>query len=741
MNAKEQEFLKRLRVIFRTEAEDHIRSISVGLVELETATDPLLEADIVEKIFREVHSLKGAARSVDLKDIEMICQPLESVMSALKYQTITCSPALADLLLKAVDCLSHLVATMEVDSSVSDREALRSLSHRLAGAAQKGDPSQIDKPARIDDPVQMGDPIPMSESVRIPITRLNLLLLQAEGMIQAKLSADRRAAEIREIRQMLDLWKAESDAWQGRGLLHPNRMPEWAVSRLAALTGRMDDISHAFEQDQRTLRHMVDDHLEEMKQVLMLPISTLSEAFPRMVRDLARNQGKEVDLIMRGTEMEMDKRILDELKDPLIHLLRNCIDHGIERPDVRAQHQKPGRGTITLSFGTKDNRQVEIHVSDDGMGIDREQIRTSAVKAGIIPAGNVETRSPQETLELIFHSGISTTKIITGISGRGLGLAIVREKVQQLGGQVFVDSRPNEGALFRLTVPLRVTTLRGVLVNAGRQVFVVPASHVDRVMRINRKDVKTVENRETILWDGQILSKARLGDILNLHEQGDNSRRQQPEAEAGADAFISILIVASAGKRIALEVDEIQSEEEVLVKLFGRQLTHVRNCSGATVLGNGKVVLILNVDELIHSAMHSGTMAMSSATTEKKPERTGRILVAEDSITSRTLIKNILEIAGYQVTTAMDGVEAFSHLSAGEFDLLVSDVDMPRLSGFDLTAKIRGDKNLDKLPIVLVTSLETIQDRERGIEVGANAYVIKSSFDQSNLLEVIGRFL
>ena len=318
-----------------------------------------------------------------------------------------------------------------------------------------------------------------------------------------------------------------------------------------------------------------------------------------------------------------------------------------------------------------------------------------------------------------------------------------------------MDSQTNAGTTFRLLIPLTLATFRGVLVRVDEHLFVLPTINLERAVRVDKREIKTVENRETIRLDGQVLSTVRLGDALGLPHRNNGSSAPVGAQNSGSQSsffqnevmspnftsHIPMVVVAYADKRIAFQVDEVLDELQVLVKGLGKQLARVRNIAGATVLGTGKVAPVLNVPDLMKSAVRSITAVRAAEKVEKEPARTGRILVAEDSITARILIKNILETAGYQVATAVDGTDAFTQLRSGEFDLVVSDVDMPRMSGFELTARIRDDKKLGELPVVLVTALESREDRERGIEVGANAYIVKSSFDQSNLLEVIRRLL
>jgi two-component system chemotaxis sensor kinase CheA len=385
-----------------------------------------------------------------------------------------------------------------------------------------------------------------------------------------------------------------------------------------------------------------------------------------------------------------------------------------------------------MSISARNGSNVELLIADDGKGIDAGKVKAAAGKLRLLSPERAESLGDQEALAFIFQPGVSTSPIITDISGRGLGLAIVKEKVEKLNGALSVETEAGQGTSFRIILPLTLARFHGVLVRVGEHLFVFPTSNVERVARVAKDDVKTVENRETITVKGQAVSLVRLHEALNL---------AATVAAGGQPDVLPAVVLTSGNQRIAFVVDEVLNEQEVLVKTLGKQLIRVPNIAGATVLGTGNVVPILNVPDLIASAVRtSGTgihaAAVPSEETEKKRKS---VLVAEDSITSRTLLKNILETAGYQVETAVDGVEALTKLRSGEFDLVVSDVDMPRMNGFALTAKIRADKKFLELPVILVTALDSREDREHGIDVGANAYIVKGSFDQSNLLEIIRR--
>ena len=508
---------------------------------------------------------------------------------------------------------------------------------------------------------------------------------------------------------------------------------DWNFGHLKSLEGKLQAITKAAAQDQSGIGRRVEDLLADAKKLLLLPFSTLLDLFPKLVRDLSRELGKEVELTIRGGEVEMDKRILEEMKDPLIHIVRNCLDHGIEPPELRAQRNKPSRATITLAVSRMDGNHVEILVSDDGAGIDLLKVKAAALKHGVISAADAGQLSDQQALALIFQSEVSTSPIITEISGRGLGLAIIREKTEKLGGRVSVENHLHAGTTFQIILPLTLATFRGILVRAADQIFVLPITQVERVARIKAEAIKTVENRETMALNGRAVSLARLAGVLALPRAG----KQTPASE-----FLSVVVLGADDERIAFVVDEVLHEEEVLVKSLAKPLSRVRNISGATILGSGKVVPILNVTDLMKSARKTGLtppVAEAGEVETKRETKRKRILVAEDSITSRMLLKNILESAGHEVKTAVDGVEALTELRTNDFDLVVSDVEMPRMNGFDLTAHIRSDRKLADKPVVLVTALASREDRERGIDVGANAYIVKSSFDQSNLLEAIRR--
>ncbi|HTU67345.1 MAG TPA: response regulator [Steroidobacteraceae bacterium] len=722
MSPGDEEFLRQLRATFRVEAAEHLQAIASGLVSLEKSGDAGDRPAIVETVFRAAHSLKGAARAVDFNEIETLCQSLESLFALWKRDLATLTTSSLDAAHLAHDRMA---------------EAINGPAARAAPPAPTPAAAPL-SPARSATPpapvVVSADP----ETVRVAVRALDDRLLEAEELLSAKIAGAQRAAELDALSETFDDWRQEWSHVQaevralrrGGGALA--EFLEWNHEWLRALESRVMHLRRGAEQDRLAVGKLVDDLLANSKKLLMLPVATLTAGFPKLARDLTRELGKDAELVIRGEDVQVDKRILEEMKDPLVHVLRNAIDHGLEDPETRRRAGKPPRATITLAVTPVNGSHVEFSVSDDGAGIDRAAVKAQAVARGLLTPEAAAQLDDAAVLALVFETDLSTSAMITQVSGRGLGLAIVREKTEKLGGRLGLDSTPGVGTTLHMTLPLTLATFRGVLVEAARRTFVVPTAQVERVTRFRSADVRTVEGRETLSHNGRALALASLAQVLDL-----------PPAPAVRTDSTPALILGTGADRIAFAVDAVIDEREVLVKRLTKPLVRVRNIAGATVLGDGAVAPILSVTDLLRSARRAPALRLVPRATQTapatSPSTAKRVLVAEDSITSRMLLKGILESAGYDVKTAVDGIDAFTQLRSGQFDVLVSDVEMPRLNGFDLTSRVRADAALRELPVVLVTALASREDRERGIEVGANAYLVKSNLDQSNLLEALQR--
>ena len=781
----DEEFLRELMQTFRDDAEERLKLLSQAIVELETSSSGEAAVAPLESLYREMHSLKGAASAVEQVQMESLCQQTESLLSALKQGELDVTPEIMDALSESIDCLQD---TLHQDPTADNNaETLLQRLSTLAGetAAKKtgakaksgttaesgtrartstaaksggGRKSKTPTKAKAETSAKAEPPAPQAavpttgtseaqrapsaqedhqapqnrdaltntDNVRVSTAKLESIMLQAEEFISVKLTSAQRAASLHDLRSRLETWKQELH--QARLSGDQDRIAEFLEWNTALVEGLMADLTmlaKAADDDHRTLGPMVDELLDETKRVLMLPVSSLLSSFPKMVRDLARNSGKAVDLVVTGAEIEIDKRIIENLKDPLVHILRNSVDHGIETPELRQERSKPPRGRISIAVTQLENNKIELCVSDDGGGIDTHRLRAVAERDGTRTRKQLDEMDDSEVTQLAFTSGISTSQQVSSVSGRGLGLAIVEQKVGQLGGTVSVETRAGEGTLFRINVPATLATARGILAQVGDWLFVIPVVSVDRAVRVLKDEIQTVENRETIQVDGRTLPLVYMQEVLDLP--------LKPQRDVSE--YVQAIIAGSGDNRVAFAVDQVMQEQEVLVKSLGPQLLRVKNVAGVTVIGSGKVVPILNVVDLLEAAAARPGRGKKSTPQPVDSDAKKAVLIVEDSITSRMLLKNVLEAAGYYVKPTVDGVDALAALAEEEFDLVVSDIEMPRMDGVELTRKIRSDERFSRIPVVLVTALESPEDRERGLDAGANAYLTKSSFTQGTLLK------
>ncbi|MEI6841579.1 MAG: ATP-binding protein, partial [Methanomicrobiales archaeon] len=501
MDANDAEFQKRLVALYRVEAQEHIATISTSLTELEACTNPARSKELMEIAFREAHSLKGASRGVGLSTIEEICQAMERVFSALKRNQLSPSKEVFDLLSGALDAVKNLVGSADpakppgekarIKRIINGFERLTTLSEQAAPVAPENAGTALMEEVNIPLPPtgnEKQEILPFEETVvaektlRISVDKLDRILHQIEEFISLKLSIADKVMELQNIQAMIGTWEYEWDKTSpnnrkihqfaektGREASIHRIQPlierqhaflQWNYHFIKSLESTVNRSSRAMEQDYRELNTLVGGLLEDMRDVLMMPASSLLNTFPPVVRNIAQAEKKDVRLVIEGGGIAIDRRILDDLRDPLIHLIRNSIDHGIEEAEVRAGLNKPATGQIRIMLQLKSGSRVEVTIADDGKGLDIAKVKASAKKAGILTEDEINRMSDQEAALLIFRSGLSTSPIITDLSGHGLGLAIVLEKVEKLGGNVSVETIPGAGTTFRLVIPLTLVKFR-----------------------------------------------------------------------------------------------------------------------------------------------------------------------------------------------------------------------------------------------------------------------------------------
>jgi two-component system chemotaxis sensor kinase CheA len=755
------DLLRELLATFAVEAAEHIHAINAHLLALEKGPEPDEARELLAEIFREAHSLKGAARAVDLEAVGGLAHSLESLFGRMQAGELAASPELFDLAYQAMDGLTVLVAAGAEGAGLVDTAGL---SARLdaagspppphnrragdAGRAQEPAPGMKDEP-ETEQPANgawaaeaavpetavatldaaetaltapgaaarslaqpAARPRLADETIRVSTAKLDALMAEVGELQIARLATEQRLAELRDLSENVEQLERNDAGWR------------------AART-QLNDVRRRFEIDARRLAQLTALLQDDVRRTRLLPISTVFDAFPRMVRDVARDLGKEAELIVIGGDTEVDRSVLEQIKDPLIHLLRNSLDHGLEPPAVRRAAGKPAQGTITLS-AAQHGSSVRIEVADDGAGIPVARVKASAVRQGVLTPEAAEALGEREALWLIFRSGLSTSPIVSDLSGRGVGLDVVRENIERLTGSLEVESEAGSGTRFILSLPLTVATTLCLLAQAGGQTFGLPITSVVRIVRLAPGDIGHGEGAEAIQLDGRPVALFRLAEILELSAA-------PPAAAMGAR--MPAVVLGSGTRRAAFLVDGLSSAQEVLVKSLPAPWLRVRHVAGATIMGNGEVVMILNAGDLLRSASRGPARGAPMLAAPAEAARAPAILVADDSITTRTLEKSILETAGYSVRVAADGLEAWALLQTETFDLLVSDVKMPRLDGFGLTEKVRADERLKTLPVILVTSLDSREDREHGVWAGADAYIVKTSFDQDVLLATIRKLI
>ncbi len=706
MDKDQAAFLQELLQDFRLEAAEHHQTVVHGLLSLEKSTGSDDRKATIENVFREIHSLKGAARAVNQLDIERLCQAMESVFHKLKLEQTVLTPVLSDTLIKGSSMLEIMIKEIgKSDPQVRPSDIMQfiqelelSLKGHRDTVIQAPPPPVFQTVKNIPKPPahkEVAHEAGLSDSVRISTAKLDALLKQVEEFIPMKSAMGYLCQEVK----------------SNPGIGETN-------------------LARELTKFQQLFFRSVDDLLFDIRDTLLMPFGSLLGLMPRIARDIGKVSGKEVNVEITGKETEIDRRILEQIKDPMIHLIRNCIDHGIEPVEKRKEKKKNPAGLIRIGVVRENARWIKLTISDDGAGINVSKVSDAAVKAGICSTEQLKVMSDRDICGLIFKSGISTNQFITDFSGRGLGMAIVAEKISLLGGSISIETEADIGTTFHIELPVTLTSFKGIVVRISDQLFAIPVTSVKAVVRTAREGIITVGTRPVMQYHNEHIPVFRLGDILGI--AGPAHRFEQAKA-------FPLVILKNNQNRFGLIVDEVNFEIEGIARDMGPQLVHVRHISGVTLDGSGKVIPILNVAELAETTATKTFRLPDTGPVDEgeTPPVPVQILIAEDSLTSRSLLRNIVESGGFRVSTAVDGMDAFRQMQQEHFDLVISDVEMPGMNGFELTRKIRASDALSDIPVILVTALSSPEDRQRGMDVGANAYIVKSNFEQSNLLDTI----
>ncbi len=583
------------------------------------------------------------------------------------------------------------------------------------------------------------------KTLRVETRDLDSLMTQAGELTVTKI---RIAHRLNDVESLLGFWEDWSrDAFVNRYALGTasamgDRSQIWQTfqqrteERIEQMGAAITRLRNALYEDTMRLEGLAEELEAGVRTLRLMPLSSLFSLFPRMVRDLARQESKQVELVLEGGETRADKRILEEMKDPIAHMLRNAIDHGLESPEERQRLGKPAIATITLR-GYQTANNILIEVSDDGRGIDPAVIRRAAIAKQLCREEDLDAMTPSQIQALIFEPGFSTRNFVTEVSGRGVGLDVVRTNVDRLKGSIEVLSTPGQGCTIRIRLGTTLATVHVLIVRVAGIDYALPVEFVLRTQLVRPSEIFTIEGREATLLDEYPVPVAHLIDLLELPAQ-----EAKTKAALSTDQPMPCIVLKVGEERLALLVDDLLDEQDVMLKPQSKILRRVRNVAGATILGTGEVCMILSAPDLVKSINRRQRSRSSVAPAPvAQPTRKQVILLVEDSIATRTQEKRILEGAGYEVVTAVNGLDGFSKIMSRSFDAVVSDVQMPKMDGFELAAQIRQNRDFAELPIVLVTTLASDEDKKRGVEVGANAYITKGTFNQEVLLDTLRRLM
>ncbi len=712
----------RLRAAFLDDLDEQVAAMNADLLALEAAPGA---AAPLRSLFRAAHTLKGAARAAGIEPVERLCHALEERLARARDGG-SLTPGEFRLLFAVADGLAAVGMRMRAGADAGGDEL-----DALHLAVERGE-----VPAPAPAPTEGGPAAPSTAAalegrLRVGTEKLDALLASAGQLVLARGRVGAGVAELREMGERAARWESE---WRrtGRALrvaVERSGAPAATVDALAAMdermrglardAGRLADVLGA---ESRALGGATDRVAEDVRRLRMRPFSDAAEALPRAVRDLAEATGKKVLLRVDGAEVEADRAVIDGVREALIHLARNAVDHGIETPEERARAGKPPAGTLEVRAGLAGDG-MRVVVRDDGRGFDVAAIRARLERGG--------GRAPEDdagVLAALFEEGMSTRDRTTVVSGRGVGLGAVRAAMERVRGTVSAAPGEAGGAVFTLEAPLTLATVRALLACVGGTTVALPTAAVEHLVRVDPAALRRSDDRDVVLTPDGPVPVVSLAALLG-----------PPLVARPPAGPLSVVLLRTDPRRVAVAVDELLGEEELMVRPIGT--TRVPHLAGAAILPSGEVALVANAAEVVATGLAGGALSPVSAPAERRERAVPRILVADDSITTRTLEQATLEAAGYRVETAFDGADAWRILQERGADLVVSDVEMPRMDGFALCAAIRGSRHLAALPVILVTSLEKPEHRRRGMEAGADAYLGKSGFDQNGLLDTVRRLL
>jgi two-component system chemotaxis sensor kinase CheA len=721
--------------LFFDEATERVAALAGKLIEIERRPG---DGELLRDVFRDLHTVKGSSAMVGLAPVNQLAHAAEDLVGQIRDSGRAVDGPVVDALLAALDGLRDMLGEARARKAVGldpGPAIARLRNPTMAGTAAPLGPGLGGPGGPGADASGAGRPAPAAgdaarQTIRVDFDKLDHLMnlvgelvlgrdnlrgaVQALGSITSELATDRGVA--RRVAQA----RAASGHGGARGLEHLG-------DELSRVERVLSDVTSDLDQGTDRLDAISAELRDQVMRLRMISVAGVFRKHVRTVRDLAASLGKRARLELDGEDTELDKLLVEALDEPLLHLVRNAVDHGIEPPEARAAAGKPAEGVIRIAAAHRGN-QVEIRVSDDGRGLDPGKLRQKAIERGLISPAAAEAMDDRTARELIFRAGFSTAAQVSEVSGRGVGMDVVRQTiVSRLKGTIDVESTPGQGSAFVLKLPLTLAIIQVIIARAGGETFAIPLDVVKRVLVIDPHDLELIGDREVCVVRGHHVPLIRLDAILEL--------------DGGGDGMLQLVLVEHAGpghETFALVCDHLVGKREIVIKSLGPLLANVPCTAGATLLGD-RVALILDVPAIIRRALDRPAAARRAGRAQARAGG-AQILLVEDSDVVREALRRLLADAGYLVTVAIDGQHGLELAKARHFDLISTDVMMPKLDGYELTRALRAMPDYADTPIVMVTSMGERIDRVRGFDAGVDEYITKPH-DRSMLLRVVRKLL
>jgi len=746
--------------LFRMEADSQTQILTDGLLAMERLKD---DASAVESMMRAAHSIKGAAAIVGLEVVVQLAHGMEDAFIAAQNGKLALTPNRVDVLLAGVDLILQLsrLQDSEVDAWLgANGEQIKRTMHAITTIAFLPEPVPLVPPPP---PPAVAQPTAVPAAPQFPIGELPIAppTPAAAAAAEEAPTAARHPAPMKHAQNFDKLLSLASESRINAHQMHPfiqnlQRFKRNQSSLFAVIEQLHEAISNSSDaslkeksllalQKTHPLKQFVLEHIadieayerrllgvsqsmvDEVLAMRMRPFRDGVQHFPRMVRDLARSLGKDVQLQIIGEDTLVDRDILAKIESPLNHMLRNAIDHGMDPAADRIAVGKPGTGTIVLEARHRAG-MLSIEISDDGKGVNLEKIRARVIERKMAPAQMASSMSGAELMEFLFLPAFSLKEGITEISGRGVGLDIVHETIRSQNGTVRIESELGVGFHTYITLPLTQSIVRALVVDVKGEAYAVPIVQVERVLKVPQSTIHTLENKQFFDFGGEHLGLVSAAQVLELGA-----------TEAGS-AELAVVVIGTGARRYALVVDAINGEQSLAVQAIDPVFGKMRDISAAALLDDGEPVLILDVPDLLLSIdklLHEGGLHQLAKSDAAERRKTKRVLVVDDSLTVREMERKLLLARGYLVDIAIDGIDGWNVVRSGDYDLVITDVDMPRMDGIELVTLIKKDIHLHKLPVMIVSYKDRPEDRARGLSAGADYYLTKGSFHDETLLDAV----